>query len=149
MAFIIISCFRLHEVKKCYQSSRVMSIFGISSRKHTICNTLHSRTNRNNMETICKKTADLPELSQLIHYHLYLRLIWLKTPIDVIAILSQLSGALAWPILQWSGNYQAEVRLSHPWALPAGLLLGKRIKNTKQRILFSPIFSSNFSQYER
>ena len=75
---------------------------------------------------------------------IYPRLIWLKTPIDVIAILSQLSGALAWPILQWSGNYQAEVRLSHPWALPAGLLLGKRIKKTKQRILFSSNFFLDF-----
>ena len=40
-----------------------------------------------------------------------------------MAILSQLSGALAWPILQWTGNYQAEERLSHPWALPVGLIL--------------------------
>ena len=40
-----------------------------------------------------------------------------------MAILSQLSGALAWPILQWTGNYEAEERLSHPWALPVGLIL--------------------------
>ena len=106
-------------------SSRVMSIFAISSRKYEITLYTPGQTEIT-WELLSRKPADIQAFA-MIHYYLYLRLIWLKTPIDVIAILSQLSGALAWPILQWSGNYQAEVRLSHPWALPAGLLLGMRI----------------------
>ena len=47
----------------------------------------------------------------------------LKTPIDVVAILAQLSGALAWPILQWTNNSKAEATMDYAWALPLGLIL--------------------------
>ena len=43
--------------------------------------------------------------------------------LDFLALLTQLSGALAWPILQWMNYSSAEAKLISSWALPAGMLL--------------------------
>ena len=40
--------------------------------------------------------------------------------LDVIALVMQLSGALAWPILQWTDHSTAEDQLTSAWALPVG-----------------------------
>ncbi len=46
---------------------------------------------------------------------------WVKFPLDVMAMLAQLSGALVWPILQWTLP-DAEA-MTYPWAVPLGLIL--------------------------
>ena len=40
--------------------------------------------------------------------------------IDLIALFSQLSGAFAWPILQWTNNSTQKEKLTSAWALPVG-----------------------------
>ena len=40
--------------------------------------------------------------------------------LDVAALIMQLSGALAWPILQWTDNSTQEYQLMSAWALPIG-----------------------------
>ena len=40
--------------------------------------------------------------------------------LDFIALVMQLSGALAWPILQWTDHSTAEDQLMSAWALPVG-----------------------------
>ena len=42
--------------------------------------------------------------------------------LDFLALLIQLSGALAWAILQWMNYSTAENKLISAWALPAGML---------------------------
>ena len=51
------------------------------------------------------------------------KLMWLKTPMDVLAILAQLSGALVWPILQATDSSMSSQTLSFPWSLTIGLIL--------------------------
>ena len=48
---------------------------------------------------------------------------WLKTPLDLIAIAAQLSGALIWPILQAVQWLKGTHEMEHSWTLPLGLLL--------------------------
>ena len=40
--------------------------------------------------------------------------------IDLVALSAQLSGALAWPILQWIDKSTQEEKLMTAWALPVG-----------------------------
>jgi hypothetical protein len=50
-------------------------------------------------------------------------MVWLKIPLDVIAIVAQVSGALAWPILQLMNLSKSKEVMDYPWALPVGLLM--------------------------
>ena len=51
------------------------------------------------------------------------KLMWLKTPMDIFAILAQLSGALVWPILQATDSSMSSQTLAFPWSLTIGLIL--------------------------
>jgi chitin synthase len=48
---------------------------------------------------------------------------WWKLPLDVLAVLVQLSGMLVWPVLQWAAPDQMNRPLEYPWAITVGLLL--------------------------
>ena len=67
--------------------------------------------------------AIVPSLLLLMNRSKTDKLIWLKTPLDIFAIFVQLSGALVWPILQWTDNSMAKESLTYPWSLPLGLIL--------------------------
>ena len=41
--------------------------------------------------------------------------------LDFVALVMQLSGALAWPILQWTNHSTADDQLMSAWALPVGM----------------------------
>lgn len=47
---------------------------------------------------------------------------WIKMGFDVLAILAQLSGALTWPILQWTKNSDT-AEMKYAWAVPLGIIL--------------------------
>ena len=47
-----------------------------------------------------------------------------RLAIDIIAVVSQLSGAIFWPLLQWMGVNQGEAtNHPYPWAVPVGVIL--------------------------
>ena len=50
-------------------------------------------------------------------------MIWLKTPLDILAICAQLTGAILWPILQWTDTSKAKDEMEFAWSLPIGLIL--------------------------
>ena len=39
---------------------------------------------------------------------------------DFVALFMQLSGALAWPILEWTDNSTQKSEMMSAWALPVG-----------------------------
>ncbi|TRY79649.1 hypothetical protein TCAL_06588 [Tigriopus californicus] len=47
---------------------------------------------------------------------------WVKVGVDALAILAQLSGALTWPILQWSKSSDT-AEMKYAWAVPLGIIL--------------------------
>eukprot|EP00095_Tigriopus_kingsejongensis_P009688 maker-scaffold84_size396325-snap-gene-2.41 protein:Tk09688 transcript:maker-scaffold84_size396325-snap-gene-2.41-mRNA-1 annotation:"hypothetical protein DAPPUDRAFT_318323" len=49
-------------------------------------------------------------------------MLWLKLTVDALAILAQLSGALTWPILQWTKASNA-ADMKYAWAVPLGIIL--------------------------
>ena len=67
--------------------------------------------------------AIIPSMLLLMNRSKKDKLMWLKTPVDIFAILAQLSGALVWPILQWTNHSMSKETLSYPWSLPLGLIL--------------------------
>ena len=50
-------------------------------------------------------------------------MIWFKTPLDILAICAQLTGAILWPILQWTDTSKAKDEMEFAWSLPIGLIL--------------------------
>ena len=45
-------------------------------------------------------------------------MIWFKTPLDILAICAQLTGAILWPILQWTDTSKAKDEMEFAWSLP-------------------------------
>lgn len=51
------------------------------------------------------------------------RILWKVMPLDILAIIVQVSGAAAYPIIQYSGVSTALPSHPYPWAMPLGLVL--------------------------
>ena len=50
-------------------------------------------------------------------------MLFLKINLDIFALVTQLSGAFVWPILQWVMKSESDYEFHHSWSLPLGMIL--------------------------